>query len=204
MKKIIFFGLIFLSSISTYSQLNTENISFELRYPIPIGDNFINKGFDNGYLGLIDLGVDYNIIKTKRLGIGILLNTSVLRLSETDLTLMILSPKLKIEYKIDLNKVSIIPQVGVGYSFWRFRATYYDEFSKPLQSKKYKINTNGFTIKGATKLVINNDKRLKWYFNISYEFTKLDKPEEEGGDIKYNRNIQLIYPGIGMTWNFRK
>lgn len=207
MKKIIIFGLFFLSSISTYSQLNTENISFELRYPIPMGDNFINKGFDNGYIGLIDLGVDYNIVKNKGLGIGVLLNSSVLKLSESDLTLMILSPKLKVEYEIDLNKVSIIPQVGVGYSYWRFRApemTYYDEFGNSVQGEKFKLNENGFTLKGATKLVINNDKRLKWYFNLSYEFTKLEKPEPKGGDTKYNRNIHLIYPGIGMTWDFRK
>jgi len=207
MKKITIICLILTITISSFSQINTENISFELRYPIPIGDNFINKGFDNGYLGLIDLGIDYNILKTNGLGVGIILNTSVLRLSETDLTLMILSPKLKVEYEIDLNKISIIPQVGVGYSNWRFRApemTYYDEFGNPVQGEKYKENENGLTIKGATKLVINGDKQIKWYFNLSYEFTKLEKPEQEGGDTKYNRNIHLIYPGIGMTWDFGK
>jgi hypothetical protein len=205
MKKILIIGLIFLSSISTYSQLNTKNISFELRYPIPFGDNFINKGFGNGYLGLIDFGFDYNIIKINGLGIGILLNSSFLRLSETDLTLMILSPKIKVEYEIDLNKISIIPQVGIGYSNWRFRApemTYYDELGDPVHGEKFKQNENGLSIKGATKIVINNNNRIKWYFNLSYEFTKLEKPEQDGGDKKFNRNIHLIYPGIGMIWNF--
>lgn len=207
MKRITIIGLILTITISTYAQLNTENISFELRYPIPIGDNFINKGFDNGYLGLIDLGVDYNVIKTNGLGIGVLLNSSVLRLSETDLTLIILSPKLKVEYEIDLNKISIIPQIGAGYSNWRFRApamTFTDESGNPVQGEDYKKNENGLTLRGGTKLVLNSDSKVKWYINFTYEFTKLEKPEKPVKDNKHNRNIHMIYPGVGLTWNFGK
>ena len=206
MKKILLIGLILFKSISSYSQVNTENISFELRYPIPIGDNFLNKGFDTGYIGLIDIGVDYNIFNINGLGIGVLLNSSILRLSENDLTLTILSPKLKVEYEISLNKISIIPQVGVGYSNWRFRApamTYTDVYGNLFQTKEIKINENGLTVKGASKIVINNDKRIKWYFNLSYEFTKLGKSEQGAEDNKYNRNLHLIYPGIGVIWYFK-
>jgi hypothetical protein len=190
MRKILIIGLIILSASSTYSQLNTENISFELRYPVPIGDNFINKGFDNGYLGIIDFGVDYNIIKTKGFGIGLLLNTSVLRL-----------------YEIDLSKIIIIPQIGVGYSNWRFRApamTFTDEFGNPVQGEEYKLNENGLTLRGGSKIVLNTDSKVKWYINFTYEFTKLEKPDEPAEDTKHNRNIQIIYPGVGLTWNFGK
>lgn len=211
MKKITIIGLILIITISSFSQINTENISFELRYPIPIGDNFINKGFDNGYIGLIDLGVDYNIIKTNGLGIGLLLNSSVLRLSETELTLMILSPKLKVDFEIDLNKVSIIPQIGVGYSNYRYRApasdmTLTDEFGNPVEgdSEKFKQNENGFTLRGGSKLVLNSDNKVKWFINFTYEFTKLEKPDEPMQDTKQNRNIHMIYPGVGLTWNFGK
>jgi hypothetical protein len=209
LKKITIIGLILTITISAFSQINTKNISFELRYPIPIGDNFINKGFDNGYIGVIDLGVDYNIIKTNGLGIGLLLNSSVLRLSETDLTLMILSPKLKLEYEIDLNKVSIIPQVGVGYSNWRFRApasemTLTDEFGNPVQGdgEEFKQNVNGLTLRGGSKLIFNSDNKVNWHINFTYEFTKLEKPDEPVEDTKNNRNIHIIYPGVGLTWSF--
>lgn len=45
MKRTIIISLILTIAISTFAQINTKNISFELRYPIPMGDNFINKGF---------------------------------------------------------------------------------------------------------------------------------------------------------------
>jgi hypothetical protein len=205
MRKLIVVGLVLFNTVSSYSQFDSENISFELRYPVPIGDNFINKGFDNGYIGLFDIGLDYNVIKKDKLGIGILLNSSVLRLTINDLTLLVLSPKVKVEYEIDINKLIIIPQIGIGYSNWRFRApgiTYLDEFGNQIQDEQYKQNLNGLTLKGATKLVINNDKNLKWHFNLSYEFTKLEKPENLTDNNNYNQNIQLIYPGIGMIWNF--
>ncbi len=211
MKKITIIGLILTITISTFAQINTDNISFELRYPIPIGDNYINKAFDNGYLGLIDLGVDYNIIKSNGLGIGILLNSSVLRLSESDLTLIILSPKLKVEYEIDLNKISIIPQIGAGYSNWIFRSpapdlTLTDEYGNPVQGdgEKFKKNESGLTLRGGSKLVLNTDSKVKWYINFTYEFTKLEKPDKPALDTKQNRNIHMIYPGVGLTWNFGK
>ncbi len=62
MKKLLLFVLIISQTISLYSQINTDNISFELRYPLPLGDNLLNKGFGDGYLGLIDIGIDYNVI----------------------------------------------------------------------------------------------------------------------------------------------
>lgn len=205
MKKLMLIGLIHLLCVTSYSQFITKSISFELRYPFPVGDNFINKGLDNGYLGLIDLGVDYNLFKNNGLGLGVTLNSSLLRLNVTDVTLLIISPKIKVEYEIDLNKILIIPQIGIGYSNWRFRApdvTLIDEFGNPVGMGKSRDDQNGLTLEAATKLVINNDRKLKWYFNLSYEFTKLEKPEYDSGDTKFNRNIQLLYPGIGVIWNF--
>ena len=170
-----------------------------------MGHNFINKGFDNGYSGLFDLGLDYNILNRNALGIGIVFNASVLRLPQTDVDLMILSPKIKVEYEIDLNEVSVIPLVGIGYSNWGFRSpevTFIDDFGNTVLREERRQNENGLTIKGATKLVINDDKRIKWYFNLSYEFTKLERNELERGNIKFNRNIHLFYPGIGIAWHF--
>lgn len=79
---------------------------------------------------------------------------------------------------------------------------YTDEFGEITQGVTYKKNENGLTTKTAVKLVVNNDKKIKWYFNLSYEFTKLEKSKHEEDNIKFNRNIQMIYPGVGIIWNF--
>lgn len=206
MKRTTFIILLILTiTISAFSQINTKDISFEFRYPIPMGDNFINKGFNLGYIGIIDLGVDYNIIKSNGFGVGLLLNTSVLKLYKTDITLAVVSPKIKFEYEIDLNKVLIVPQIGVGYSNWRFRAYEGILFGDPVNPSQYnRENINGFTLKGGTKILINNDKRVKWYINLAYEFTRLEMPSVIYGAVNnsFNRNIQMFYPGIGFTWSF--
>ncbi len=146
-------------------------------------------------------------IETNGLGIGILFNSSILRLSETEVTLFILSPKIKLDYEIKIDRISIIPQIGLGYSNWLFRAPSIkitDEFGNIVEAGKYKENQNGWTIRGGTRFVLNSSKNLNWYFQIAYEFTKLEKPDSGAGDSKYNRNMHLLYPGIGLIWNFNK
>jgi hypothetical protein len=205
MKKVVIFLILF-QVFSSYAQINTDNISFELRYPFPIGNNFINKAQDLGYTGLFDLGLDYNILNTFGIGVGVLFNASFLQLSQTDVNLMILSPKVKVEYEINLNKISIIPQIGVGYSNWRFQSpgvTLTGESGNAYRLSGHIQNYNGLSIKSITKFILNNDKRVKWYLNFSHEFTKLEKPEEPVENRNYNRNIHLIYPGIGMKWSFK-
>lgn len=78
--------------------------------------------------------------------------------------------------------------------------TYTDEHG--VHTIKARQNYNGLTAKGATKILINNDKNLKWYFNLAYEFTRLERPEVQMSSSSYTQNIQLFYPGIGVTWSF--
>jgi hypothetical protein len=207
MKKVFFVLLILIQLNNVFSQVNNDDIAFELRYPIPMGNNYLNKAFGDGYLGIVDIGVDYNFIKINNLGIGILFNSSIFRLSETDLTLVILSPKIKLDYKININKVSIIPAIAVGYSNWRFTSpsiTMTDEDGNPVQGKKFKEKIDGLSIKGATKVVLNSNNRLNWYMQLAYEFFKLEKPENGAEDSKYNRNMHILYPGFGLIWKFNK
>lgn len=194
MKKIILILLICLTSESIYSQINTNDISFELRYPITTGNNYLNKTLYGGYTGLIDVGLDFNLVYLKNIGFGILLNSSTLRFPETNLTLNILSPKIKIEYSVSISKIKLIPQVGIGYSYWTSKAPNYTKTDR------------GLSFKAGTKLVINNSKRIKWYFLIVYEYTKLNNSEHKNTDRdnSFNTNIQLIYPGIGINWTFNK
>jgi hypothetical protein len=204
MKKTLSILFILIQINNLLAQINKDDIAFELRYPIPVGDNFLNKGLGDGYHGIVDIGVDYNFIKINNFGIGILFNSSILSLSETDLTLIILNPKIKIDYKININKISIIPNIAIGYSNWRFRApTMTYEYENPAQGEKFKENYDGLSFEWASKVVLNSNNRLNWYLNLDYEFTKLEKTEK-GADLKYNRNIHILYPGIGLLWKFNK
>ena len=205
-KKILFVLIILIPMNSLFSQINREEIAIDVRYPIPIGDNFLNNNSRGGYLGLVDIGIDYNLLKLNNFGIGFLINSTVLSFSKNDVTLIILSPKIKVDYKININKISIIPNIAIGYSNWQFRSsakTFAVENGIPVQIDQAAEFLNGITLKGGTKVVLNSTSRLNWYFQFTYEFTRLEKPDN-GIDSNYNRNMHILYPGIGVVWRFNK
>jgi hypothetical protein len=206
MKKAFAIMIILIQMNNLFSQINKDDLAFELRYPIPMGDNFLNKGFGDGYSGIDDLGVDFNLLKINKLGVEILLNTSFLRLPESDMNLIILNPKIKIDYKINFNNISVVPNVAVGYSNWQLRATVLTHESPidPVQKEEIKEYYGGISYRGATKIVWNNNKRLNWYIQLAYEFTKLEESENSGADSEYNRNVHILYPGNGLIWKFNK
>lgn len=202
MKKILLTLFIAVQLNNIVAQSYKNNITFELRYPVPTGENFINKAFGNGYKGLIDMGVGYNFLQLDHLGMGILFNSSFLNLSEFDMSLMILSPKIGIEYKIPLQKFTFVPHVAFGYSNFQFTTTSWtDEFGNVVDSK-HKENLDGITFKGSARLLLNRSKRLEYYLQLAYEFTKLEKWDGTP-NISYNRNIQILYPGIGLVYKFK-
>jgi len=206
MKKILIVLFILIPASTLFSQINREEIGIDVRYPIPIGDNFLNNNSRGGYLGLVDIGIDYNLIKINNFGIGVLINSSVLRFSKNDVTLIILSPKIKVDYKININRISIIPNIAIGYSNWQFRSsakTFAVENGIPVQIDQAAEFLNGITFKGATKVLLNSNSRLNWYFQFAYEFTRLEKLDN-GIDSNYNRNMHILYPGVGVVWKFNK
>jgi hypothetical protein len=209
MKIKIYFIIVFtiLQTSLLFSQGINDNISLELRYPFPLGDNFLNnKIVDKGYYGLIDIGLDYSLFRIKNFGIGILVNTSIYKLDISNLTLMVFSPKMKFEYNINFGKFTLIPQLAVGYSNWRFRAptsSITDESGNVFYIKKIENNENGLSFKGSSKLVFDSSRKMAFYIQVAYEFTRLEKPTMPAVDSKYNRNLKIIYPVVGMLWKFK-
>ena len=206
MKRLLFVLIILIPMNSLFSQINREELAIDVRYPIPIGDNFLNNNSRGGYLGLVDIGIDYNLLKLNNFGIGFLINSTVLSFSKDDVTLIILSPKIKVDYKININKISIIPNIAIGYSNWQFRSsakTFAVENGIPVQIDQTAEFLNGITFKGATKIMLNSNRQLNWYFQFAYEFTKLEKPHN-AVDSQYNRNMHILYPGVGVVWKFNK
>lgn len=208
MKRLIFFLVVILNIGIVYSGIVSHNISFGLQYPIPIGDNFINGDYDTDlaedYKGIINFELGYSFLNIKGFKVGFLYNTSILKYESSDLTLTTINPNLKIEYDMGLKKLNAIYHIALGYSNWRFRApaqVFTFTNGDTYEMEAYKENRDGLTFKGAGMLVFNNDGKIKFQIKMCYEFTKLDKPNV-GADVKFNRNIQMFYPGLGIIWNF--
>lgn len=205
MKRLFLTSIFSVFVISSFSQIN-ESISIKIGYPIAVGNNFLNnKDSDLKYKGIIDIGIDYSFYRMKNLEFGILFNATFLNLEISDANLMMLTPKLKMDYIINHNNMEIKPQISFGYSNWRLRQSDYQigEGDEEMTIEGIKENYNGLSMKFANKISFNKNKRINWYFEISYEFSRLEKPNNDIVDNNYNRNLQLFYPSIGVIWNFK-
>ena len=191
-----------MSYILTFSQISNGDVSFELRYPKPVGDNFLSN-----YTGIIDAGIDYSANNSKKFTIGATFNSSFLNgeFPFADVKLLILSPKFKLQYKINLKNSAIVSNVALGYSNFKFFETYNftDVNANPIGPSTAIKNENGISLKASSKIVFNYSKRWSWFIQLSYEFTRLAKPMA-AMDVSYNRNVHLIYPGVGITFRFKK
>lgn len=182
-----------------------ESISIKFGYPIPVGHSFLNsKKSEFKYKGVADIGIDYSFYRMKNFEIGLLFNAMFLNLDISNVRLMMLSPKLKIDYILNMNIVEIKPQVSFGYSNWRIRQPDYQvgEGNEEMTIEGIKTNYDGLSVMLATKISLNTEKRINWFLEFAYELTRLEKPNENIVDNSYNRNLQLIYPRAGLIWNF--
>ena len=206
MKNILSFTLLFAMFVNSYSQFN-QSTAIKIGYPIAIGNNFLNNKNSNfKYKGIADIGIDYSFYRIKKMEFGLLFNATFLNLEITDVNLLMLTPKLKMDYILDLHKIDIRPQISFGYSNWRFRGSDYiivNEYEE-MTIEGISENYDGLSMKFANKISFNKSKRINCFFEFAYEFTRLEKPNTGALDIKYNRNLQLFYSNIGIIWNFRK
>lgn len=202
MRKTVIFVIFCLVSLSTFSQKKLNDISLYFSYPIPFGDNYISEN----YMGIFDAGIAYDFLRLNNLGMAISFNTSALSFPDNDVNLQIFSPKIGVNYELKLNYLSIIPQIQMGYSNWRFRAsggTKLDESGNTFEIPEYKKNFNGLTTRLDTRFVLSTKRTIKWFCNISYEYTIRENSREFLNN-SYNRNIHIFYPGVGVMWSFAK
>lgn len=212
MKRIIFASLFSVLIINSFSQLN-ESIAIKIGYPVVVGNNFLNnknseyknENSEFKYKGVADIGIDYSFYRMKNLEFGLLFNATFLSLDISNVNLMMLTPKLKMDYNLNINKVEIKPQISFGYSNWRFTQPDYQigEGNEEMTIKGINVNYNGLSVMFANKLSWNMNKRINCYLEFAYEFTRLEKPNNNIIDNSHNRNLQLFYPRVGIIWNFR-
>lgn len=194
MKRALAFAVLLFIYTQSFSQFKGSDLSLTLGYPIPVGNNFVNKGSGNGYTGIIDFGLDYTIFKANKLDVGILMNTSFLNFKPTNVSLNILSPKVKIGYTIQLKKIDIQPQLAIGYAHFSLKGSGYN----------YEENADALACKASTKVILKSERKINYYLSLAYEFNKLGELTTDAPDTNYNRHIQFITPGIGILWKFSR
>ncbi len=181
-----------------------QSISLTAGHPITVGYNFLNGHSNNtNYDGIAGFGIDYSAIKINQFSFGIMVDAAFLEMNLSDVSLAVLSPKIKAEYAFIINRIQLIPQAGIGYSNWRFRqadmwvGTPPDEYLL----RGHRDNYHGITGKLAGKFLFSMTQKAGLFLEFAYEFTRLGK-NPDLLDIPYNRNLQIISPKIGVTWNF--
>jgi hypothetical protein len=176
----------------SFSQSFMNSLNFELRYPIPVGKNFMNSNdLGSGYKGIIDAGAGINVFEVRNFSVGFQLSASVLSLSVSDLTATGITPKITASYDFRPGNISIIPQAAFGYTNWRFK------------SGDFLRSENGISMEVSLKMVLRSSRRINLYLQGAYQHTRLELPSYGEIDSDFNRNINTFYPGIGVLWKLK-
>lgn len=169
-----------------------NNLSFKVRYPIPIGQNFLNHPFDldRGYIGLADLGITYNFNIIAGFYIGVGLNAGYLYLDFTKINCIILNPLVNIEYKADLSeRVSLTPMFSIGYSSLHFKSAEYTDHGD---------HDNGFTLSESLKICRQITERFSMGLTFGHTFTKVDSKDVL--KTRFNTTTHILCPGISFSF----
>lgn len=198
-------GMILMITAPCFSQTKTGDMSVRLDYPIPVGHHFVNKGFETGYIGIANIGIDYCFMKKQHFVFDLILDAGALILPKHEIIGAAVSPKIGMGYHLDLDNISIVPHIGVGYAYWRFSAperTFTDAYGNLIFEEKSRIHHHGLTLRSGLKFIFNSKDKFQWFIHFNYDFTRLFLLDNSTTDNSYNRNIQIFYPGIGLIYNF--
>src|SRR5512133_2571328 len=191
-------------ALSGFAQFFERAVRFEMRYSLPVGDNFMNNKTlgNNGYVGIADAGIEYSVFKAGGFGAGAAFNISVLRLKDIEVTATGFLPKIFTEYAIKAGSFSIIPQVAFGYARWRYKGPdvdFTDDNGNPVHLNNKKVY-QGIAAEGSLRFLRHTGSPVDWFLQGSWSFTRLEKPKDGTLNSDYNRNISIVYPGLGLVW----
>jgi len=192
MKAVITLLFVVLTSIQMLSQ--DSRISVELSYPLPAGDNFIQRSYN----GIVDAGVKVRFFDVGSFRFGMAFNTTVLvNKNEVDtrpLTVNITAFGLQPKAFAELNSPFLVgfrPNVGLGYSFFVFS----------IESDA--LGDFGTAIENETQRGVNfhlglaYDFTERFFLQVQYDFTKLNV--ENIPDIPFNSDVNLFKIGVGYN-----
>lgn len=191
MKQKLLLALLLILSIKSFSQ--DSKLSVEMHYPIPIGQNFIEKS----YTGIIDIGAKYRFSEITNINIGASINGGILVNNTNDnngnqdfkVKSYLIQPKIFAELKIE-SIPKLQPFVGFGYTFMVFDAS---------------GTNNGFDVSSSSKTQsginanfgVAYDITTKIFIDIQYDYVKL-KVDKETPNTAFNTKVNLLKVGLGF------
>ena len=167
-------------------------------YPIPVGWDFVNLAYGNGYNGNAGIALDYSHSIGKHFYGGFNLETDLFYLKKTNVNLEIFKPSLHFIYPYHFKKLDIISRLDCGYGFWRYYSDYVTNTTNDGDS--YYETTNAFMT--SARLAVSYPVFKNVYVNmmLRYEYSRLKKPSTVTSDFSYYQNIQILYPGLGIEF----
>jgi hypothetical protein len=60
----------------------------------------------------------------------------------------------------------------------------------------------GIAAEGSLRFLRHTGSPVDWFLQGSWSFTRLEKPKDGTLNSDYNRNISIVYPGLGLVWHF--
>ncbi len=203
--KLVALILLFCANHKMTAQSVPKQIEVELRYPKPIGDHFLAKGFGSGYTPVIDLGLGYSIarLRKQKVGFGLKANLAYLILPETKVQAFIFSPKIVIDGRFGWknSKLKVIPEIGLGYSLLTFNKSNIGGRGDGLHPGD-EIEMEGPMFRSGFKFLWKKDRKIHLFYSLYYEFIKITNSGFDMLDVPYNTSLHMFYPGVGAVWNF--
>jgi opacity protein-like surface antigen len=197
LKKMKFKFIALLVLYSWFITGQTTKFSIEASYPLPIDNNFVGKNFK----GLVDLGLKYRIKNLQVINLGLSLNGSMYKASDTEYflpndenvnfntSMYLVQPRVYGE--LNLKKlIKLHPSIGVGYSFLITNTT----FDSQSHIADYKTNQSGLDV----NLGVSYDILSKLCLFTYYDYIVLTNVDSGVPKTAYNTNINLLKFGIGL------
>ncbi|NRT15759.1 opacity protein-like surface antigen [Flavobacterium sp. 28A] len=191
MKQKLLLAFLLILSIKSFSQ--DSKISIEMHYPIPIGQNFIEKSYN----GIIDIGAKYRFTEIKNINIGASINGGILVNNTNDSNVdqnfkvksYLIQPKIFAELKIEsISKLH--PFVGFGYTFMIFDVS--------GTNNGFDVSSSGKTESGINaNFGVSYDITNKIFIDIQYDYVKL-QVDKETPNTTFNTNVNLLKIGLGF------
>jgi len=200
---ILLIFLLFYELSPAYSQTGNK-IFLEIKYPLPVGENFLSRAYNNGYTGFFNTNLGYSRKLGDQFGAGGAFGTTYLRLLETNMNAVVLCPMVQGFYyfPVETERNKVTQMIAIGYSFWSF---FSDNLNFPSDSTivtdpdgHYRENRHGFALGSSTKVSYFISDRVSIDFIIQLNFHRLKaiKTEERSW---YNQNVAILFPGLGIS-----
>ena len=170
-------------------QGQSSKFNIEAGYPIPIGNNFIQRN----YYGIVDLGAGYRFANPKPVSIGFSFHGSVFRINNINdvgvngvrVNSYWFKPRIFAELNPEL-LANFQPSLAIGYSFLAFDVNDADLANQDSTESGFNLNLG---------LAYHVSRRL--YLKFQYDFIKLSL-DDEIPDITFNNSVHVLYLCLGV------